>query len=170
VAVLSADSDSALQTLTEWLGSAGSYTLGFSEPVHAPSEVPLAMRQSQWTAHLARTTGRDVLDFGRLGFDRLLFPSVEVVDIDLTRPLQQLRGETATLGFDPAETLEAFLDTGGNIRDAARRLLVHANTLRYRLSRIEATCGLDLDDPHCRFDLQLAFRQEASWRILRGEA
>jgi len=170
VAVLSPDSDSALQSLATWLVSAGPYTLGFSEPVHAPSEVALAMRQAQWTAHLARTTGRSVLGFERLGFDRLLFPSVDVEDIDLTGPLRQLRGETATLGFDPAETLEAFLDAGGNIRDAARQLHVHANTLRYRLSRIEATCGLDLDDPHCRFDLQLAFRREASWRVLRGEA
>ena len=170
VAVLCPDSDAAIQGLTEWLPTAGSYILGVSEPIQAAADVALAMRQAQWTAHLARTTGRDLLGFGQLGFDRLLFPSVNVGDIDLTSPLRRLRGQTCTLGFDPAETLEAFLNAGGNVRDGARMLHVHTNTLRYRLTRIEEACELNLSDPHCRFDLQLAFRQEASWRILRGEA
>lgn len=170
VAVLSPDSDIAVRSLTEWLATAGRYALGFSEAIQDTADVALAMRQAQWTAHLARTTRRDVLSFEQLGFDRLLFPSVNVQDIDLTRPLRKLRGETAALGFDPAETLEVFLDAAGNVRDAARQLHVHANTLRYRLGRIEAACELELDDPHCRFELQLAFRQEAAWRILRGEA
>lgn len=170
VAVLSLDDDSSLRTITEWLAAAGPFVLGYSEPIQAAGEVPQAMRQARWAAHLARTTGRSVLGFDQLGFDRLLFPCGDVDDSDLAKPLRQLRGATAALGFDPADTLEALLDAGGNIREASRSLHVHANTLRYRLSRIEATCGLPLDDARCRFDLQLAFRQEASRRVLRGEA
>jgi sugar diacid utilization regulator len=117
---------------------------------------------------VAVTTGRHLLGYAQLGFDRLLFPSGNSPDIDLRGPLHKLRGKDTALGFDAHETLEAFLDANGSIRDAARHLHVHANTLRYRLARIEAACELNLDDPRCRFDLQLAFRQEASWQVLRG--
>ena len=41
----------------------------------------------------------------------------------------------------------AFLDAHGNVRDAARRLGVHPNSLRYRVERAQQLTGLDLADP-----------------------
>uniref|UniRef100_UPI000A88F529 PucR family transcriptional regulator n=1 Tax=Nocardia lijiangensis TaxID=299618 RepID=UPI000A88F529 len=44
-----------------------------------------------------------------------------------------------------AETLETFVDTGFNQLATARLLMVHRNTVTYRLSRVHELTGLD---PH----------------------
>lgn len=43
-------------------------------------------------------------------------------------------------------TLRAIFDCSGNISRAAMNLSIHENTLRYRIQRIQALSGLDLDD------------------------
>lgn len=43
-------------------------------------------------------------------------------------------------------TLAVYLDSGGVADDAAARLRVHVNTLRYRLRRIREISGLDFAD------------------------
>ncbi|WP_132993914.1 PucR family transcriptional regulator [Gordonia zhaorongruii] len=55
-------------------------------------------------------------------------------------------------------SLQAYLDAHGNVRDAARRLDIHPNTLRYRIDRAQQMSGLRLDDPADRLltALQLA--------------
>jgi len=57
-------------------------------------------------------------------------------------------------------TLRAYLAAGGNVSEAARRVGVHVNTLRYRLGRL-GEIGVDLDDPEVRFAIDLALRLEA---------
>lgn len=59
---------------------------------------------------------------------------------------------------DLAETLRAWLDALGDVRVAAAMLFIHPNTLRYRLRRMEAVCGLDLADPEQRFAAMLQLR------------
>ncbi|QCO97243.1 PucR family transcriptional regulator [Arthrobacter sp. 24S4-2] len=49
------------------------------------------------------------------------------------------------------ETIHAYLSCGCNAIEAAKSLDVHVNTVRYRLSRVEAALfGIDLDDPETR--------------------
>lgn len=54
------------------------------------------------------------------------------------------------------ETLIAYLTTSGDVGETARRLHVHRNTLRYRLSRIEALVGASLRDLPTLTDLYIA--------------
>jgi DNA-binding PucR family transcriptional regulator len=56
------------------------------------------------------------------------------------------------------ETLVAYLDAFGDVSMAAKAVHVHANTFRYRLRRLSAIGGLDLDDPDTRFSLMLRLR------------
>lgn len=49
-----------------------------------------------------------------------------------------------------APSLLAFLDAFGDAPRAARELMVHENTLRYRIRRLPDMFGLDLDDPETR--------------------
>ncbi|MFJ4524056.1 PucR family transcriptional regulator [Streptomyces sp. NPDC088810] len=56
------------------------------------------------------------------------------------------------------ETLRAYLDHFGDVSAAARSLSVHPNSLRYRLGRIAAVSGLDLDSPDARLLAQLQLR------------
>ena len=59
---------------------------------------------------------------------------------------------------DLTETLEAWLDTLGDVRAAAAALFIHPNTLRYRLRRLEEVSGLDIADPEQRFAAMLQLR------------
>ncbi|MEO6310219.1 MAG: helix-turn-helix domain-containing protein [Leifsonia sp.] len=59
-------------------------------------------------------------------------------------------------GSDFVLTLRVFLDSGGAWQQAAGRLHVHVNTLRYRIGRIEALTDRDLSSMKDRVDLYLA--------------
>ncbi len=56
----------------------------------------------------------------------------------VARPLREYDGEHGTR---LVETLRTFLESGGSVGAASRALFVHPNTLRHRLSRIEALTG-----------------------------
>ncbi|MBA2641227.1 MAG: helix-turn-helix domain-containing protein [Nocardioidaceae bacterium] len=53
-------------------------------------------------------------------------------------------------------TLEAYLEHGASIEGSARALFVHANTIRYRLRRIEAVSGLAPTHPRDAYTLRVA--------------
>ncbi len=53
------------------------------------------------------------------------------------------------------ETIRIYLDQGGNAIEAAKRMGLHVNTVRYRLSRVEPLFGLNLEDPETRLLLWL---------------
>jgi DNA-binding PucR family transcriptional regulator len=55
------------------------------------------------------------------------------------------------------DTFGAWLDHGGSADEAARRLYVHPNTVRYRLRRLEERTGRTLSDPRHIAELSLAF-------------
>jgi DNA-binding PucR family transcriptional regulator len=54
------------------------------------------------------------------------------------------------------DTLEIFLEVGGNIKDTSRRLHVHRNTIIQRLKHIRSLCAVDVDQPDHRLRLQIA--------------
>jgi hypothetical protein len=54
------------------------------------------------------------------------------------------------------DTVEAYLTTGASIEGAARRLLVHPNTVRYRLRRVHELTGWSATDPRGQFVLRIA--------------
>ncbi len=54
------------------------------------------------------------------------------------------------------ETLVTFLDHGLSVEAAARALFVHANTVRYRLRRIDEVTGYSPTDPRDAYALRLA--------------
>ena len=59
-------------------------------------------------------------------------------------------------GTQFVRTLEAFHAHSDNPRLAAAALFVHVNTLKYRLSRIEALSGFDLHRISDRFNMYIA--------------
>ena len=61
------------------------------------------------------------------------------------------------------ETLFHYLESG--LTDASERLILHRNTLKYRLQRIQELSGHDLSDRGTRFNLQLATR---AWQVLKA--
>ena len=76
-------------------------------------------------------------------------------DRPLASPLAGLLSAASSAKTDWPSTLEAVLDHWGEPQKAAQSLGVHANTIRYRLSRLAELCPLDLDDPQQRLALRL---------------
>jgi DNA-binding PucR family transcriptional regulator len=54
------------------------------------------------------------------------------------------------------DTLLVFLDTGGSYKATAERLLLHKNSVQYRIRKAEETLGRPVGDS--RHDLELALR------------
>ena len=71
---------------------------------------------------------------------------------DLT-PMQRERMKT---------TLAAWLARNGNVHETAADLVVHAQTVRYRVARLRELLGDALDDADARFELALALRAPAA--------
>lgn len=59
---------------------------------------------------------------------------------------------------DLVNSLEAYLDAGGSLVDAANTLYIHRNTLLYRVERIEALCDVDLRNPMQQLNLHAAVK------------
>lgn len=57
---------------------------------------------------------------------------------------------------DLIKTLEAFFTCHGNLSQTAEMLIVHRNTLLYRMNRINEIAGIDLNRPETRLALHLA--------------
>jgi DNA-binding PucR family transcriptional regulator len=66
-------------------------------------------------------------------------------------PVDDLRRYDATHATQYRATLRAWLEAQGDLVDAARRLAVHQNTIRYRLRKMTEITSLDLEDPAKRF-------------------
>ncbi|MEW1689330.1 PucR family transcriptional regulator [Streptomyces sp. NPDC091265] len=94
-------------------------------------------------------------------------PSLDVVRVlDAVRPVWEsgsgpvhdlVRADLAT-GGELVRSLAAYLDASGDVTRAAARLVVHPNTLRYRLRRARERFGVDLDDPDTTLLITLAVR------------
>ena len=72
-------------------------------------------------------------------------------------PLDDLSADDRTILLD---TLDAWFDAGGSATETAKRLYCHANTVRYRLRRIEEKTGRSLSDPRSTTELCIALETE----------
>jgi DNA-binding PucR family transcriptional regulator len=104
---------------------------------------------------------------GRTGFDQPDPPLHEAllasVPTPVLRPLRErllgpLREYDDQRNAELMTTLEAFLACDGSWSACASRMYVHVNTVRYRISRIEALTGRDLSALADRVDFFLALR------------
>ncbi|WP_338702833.1 helix-turn-helix domain-containing protein [Streptomyces sp. Q6] len=73
-------------------------------------------------------------------------------------PVQDMVRADLAAGGELVRSLTAYLDAGGDVPRAAQLLVLHPNTLRYRLRRVRERFGVDLDDPDTRLVVTLAVR------------
>ncbi|HXN92698.1 MAG TPA: PucR family transcriptional regulator ligand-binding domain-containing protein [Candidatus Sulfotelmatobacter sp.] len=138
-------------------------SVGFSAPIEAPTGVEGALREvTSVMESLARfKRWAQVVAVPELGLTGLLAAVTDERLVDYSRrhlgPL--IEHDSARKGALVA-TLRAFLETGEQ-QQAAQRLRIHTNTLRYRLDRIREISGLDLEDPETRLNLSVALRVQS---------
>jgi len=150
------------QAVAEWKPGF-TVSVGFSAPIEAPAGAQGALREvTSVMESLARfQRWAQVIAVPELGLTGLLAAVSDERLVDYSRrhlgPL--IEHDSARKGALVA-TLRAFLETGEQ-QQAAKRLRVHPNTLRYRLDRIREISGLDLEDPETRLNLSVALRVQA---------
>jgi purine catabolism regulator len=150
------------QAITEWKPGF-TVSVGFSGPAEAPTGVAGSLREvTSVMESLARfKRWSQVVAVPELGLTGLLAAVTDERLVDYSRrhlgPL--IEHDTSRKG-NLVATLRAYLETGEQ-QQAAKRLRVHPNTLRYRLDRIREISGVDLEDPETRLNLAVALRVQA---------
>jgi hypothetical protein len=136
---------------------------GIGVPVETVADVPRSRRAAEQALRvLEQRGGARVVHIGQVRAHAVL---LDLLDLAAAAPGGLREGKLADLlARDPAhaeqhrDSLRAYLDCSCNVAQAATRLGVHPNTLRYRVRRALELSGLDLDNPDERLLTELQLR------------
>lgn len=145
-----------------WAEGAAAATCGLSERLDRPELAPSGFRQAEQAIELGIRLGRagGLIRYDDLGIYRLLFRIGD--SRQLWRFAEDVLG--ALLRYDASHppdlvhTLSVYLHHHGSLKQTARALRLHANTVAYRAQRIEQITGLDLTDPDDRLVAHIAVK------------
>ena len=131
---------------------------GIGDPQRHLTAAVVSYRQALLAARVSASVPSvgDVARWGDLGAFRALvqLPLGERSASCLDPRLAKLLGAESGL----AETVEAYLDLGGDAKRTAEQLNVHRATLYYRLGKAQRLTGADLHDGNDRLALHLSFK------------
>lgn len=99
-------------------------------------------------------------DCRKLGVHKLFF-GIENQDIMLklyNEKLGKLKGHEKNSSNELLNSLEAYIDENRNIGNAAERLFIHRNTMKYRINKIEEILECDLKDDKTMFNIMLCLK------------
>ena len=143
----------------------GTASVGIGNLAHSVGELARSHVEARQALRLTRRAGSRgrVASYRSLGAFRLL---LEVQSPDaLRRFVDELLGSLLTYAQSRdtplLETLEALSAARWVRRAAARKLGIHINSMSYRVDRIQALTGLQLDDPETRVAISIALRARA---------
>ncbi|MEJ2860085.1 helix-turn-helix domain-containing protein [Actinomycetospora flava] len=130
-------------------------------PTVTPDQIPRTVTRARaaWALQLDGHLPGD----GLLRADDHLLALLLHADVTLTadlvaQRLEPLRRMTSAARDRAVTTLTAWLDAHGDVAEAATRLHVHPQTVRYRLARLKEAFAGVLDDPVGRLEVALALR------------
>jgi len=138
-------------------------SVGFSGATEAPAGIAAAQREVVSVMDSLARFKRwgQVVAVPELGLTGLLAAVTDERLVDYShRHLGPLIEHDTLRKGSLVATLRAYLETGEQ-QQAASRLRVHPNTLRYRLDRIREITGVDLEDQETRLNLSVALRVQA---------
>jgi PucR C-terminal helix-turn-helix domain len=149
---------------------------GCAAVVGPPLPLAAAVRSLHWAQEALRLAERGVIDSTAVIHcsdhmsTLVIFQNEDLVDTlaeSRLAPLAQLR---MGLRDRLAETLLAWLQTGGDAVEAAARLHVHPQTVRYRIRQLREIFGDRLADPEAQLELEIVLRarQLAARAAARG--
>ena len=122
-----------------------------------------ALVELQESLRIARAIGRHgvIDDVAELGVERLLLGDPDLAATIIERELGALLADPR-MGEELVETLQVYVDAGGNRRETARRLHLADRTVAYRLERAEQLLGHGFDgEPGRRMSVALTLRRLA---------
>lgn len=162
-AVILAQSSIPLGVLAEQIqrecDAVDAVTIGVSSSHRGASAVSLAYQECREVLYIARRlhNSASVLYFADLGYLHTLYRSGP--GSLATNPfVPWVRRLIEQQQMDLFNTLETYLDVGGNSVQTARALHIHRSTLNYRLMRVQELCPVKLSDPAVQINLHVALK------------
>lgn len=150
----------------------GRARMGVGERCEKVVDFPRSYRQAKLALRLPDRSECDdgAIRFDDLGVYRLLVGIEDLGEVDrfVERWLGKLLEYDARRGSELVRTLAHHVERGGSYELTAKSLIVHRNTLKYRLQRIRQIGDLDLSDPETWFNLHLATRAWTTLGVLRS--
>ena len=128
-----------------------------------PAQLRQAEKEARQALEIAEAMGMadtDV-DLKSLGIYSLLTSMApSQTEAFALRHLGAVRDYDRRHGSQLEMTIVAYVDTGGSILSTARKLHIHASTLKYRLKRVGELTGMSLSNPEHYLCFALACRLE----------
>ncbi|MGG4554616.1 helix-turn-helix domain-containing protein [Paenibacillus humicus] len=136
--------------------------IGISQEANQIEDYYLCYKQAQKTLVIlySRFAEKGYMRFDELGSYTVLYHLGDpmVVPLFLKTYLNPLLEYGNGKNRDLFDTLRVYLQTNGNIKDAANLLFIHRSSLKYRLERIREIVGINIDHAEQRFNLMLAYK------------
>jgi purine catabolism regulator len=131
--------------------------VGVSEPIQTVAHVADAAREAHWAREAARIEGKATAYYGE---DRPMFlpRTVSEAQAAVARVLGPLLEYDEEHGTDLLSSLQTFFGARRSWQQASKQLMVHKQTLVYRMRRVEELTQRDLDDLDDITELHLALR------------
>jgi DNA-binding PucR family transcriptional regulator len=143
----------------------GTASVGIGNLANGVSELARSHIEARQALRLTRRAGgrAKVASYRSLGAFRLLLEvqSPEALRRFVGELLGPLLQYAQSRDTPLLETLEALSSARWVRRAASRQLRIHINSMTYRVERIEALTGLQLDDPETRVAISIALRARA---------
>ena len=132
-----------------------------------PVDLYRAGKEAELAANVGEDEERSLLAFEDTGSYRLLLPALSEDPRELERFYEETVAPLAAYDeqyeTELVGTVEAYLESNGNVTPTAERLITHRHTVRYRLERVRELCGHDVFSTEGREKLGLGLK---SMRVL----
>lgn len=101
-----------------------------------------------------------IISFNSLGLYRFIYSKERDKEVQafLQETVMSLVEYDQEKNTELINTLRAYFEHHGNLKKVSEALFTHYNTILYRLERIQAISGLNLDRPEDRFNLEMALK------------
>jgi purine catabolism regulator len=152
---------SSLIQLTNEIAKETSINIGSGRFYSGYNGIPIAYKEALQALEIGTQIfgPNRVTHFSELGLYRILHHEgirneLKLFFHEVLDPLMANKNENKEL----LETLQVFLETGGNYRLAAKKLFLHQNTIRYRIESIERLCNVNFKNENDRLNLAISLK------------
>jgi purine catabolism regulator len=157
--VMLAQASTDLHSPIEFIHAQEGCRVGVSAAHQGAESVAQAHQECREALHIMRRLhdARPTVYFDDLGYLHALYRA-GAASLSTNPYVPRLRRLLGEQQADLFNTLEAYLDAGGNGVQTSEMLHVHRSTLNYRMERIEKIAEVTLSDPTTRTNLQVALK------------
>ena len=126
------------------------------------THLPPTVKQAEKAAYIAQlsTESRKLICYDDLGVFKVLFDNASQSEKSLftQETLGGILSQSKGYRDELVKTLRVYFSCGCNLRQTAKEMFMHYNTISYRIEKIEELIGIDLKDAEARLNVQIALK------------